>query len=214
MRIDMPTSTRWKNLKREIDALREHFLPSPFDPLGVYLHSGRVQAHTRAFIVLSHAEIESYLEEWAKEIARKCEDLWTSSSKVTDPLAYLLVTLSERIELPITLTGSKDTQQRLLESCKELFPKYYKHIKDNHGIKEKNVLALLAPLGVPAAALGSTLLPNLDSFGTLRGTHAHQSAKAVRNVLDPETEYNRVAELANELLALDQWLLGYKRRIR
>jgi len=209
-------SKRWKQLKREIGTLRKQFLPDPFDPLGVYPKSIRVQAHTRAFLVLSHAEIESYLEEWAKEIARASEVVWLSSGKITEPLAFLLATLAQRIEIPPTplVTNWKDSPQRLAEASVKLFQKYYKQIKDNNGIKEKNVLALFAPLGVPATTLGSTLLPNLDSLGALRGTHAHHSAKAVQSVLDPETEYNRVIDLVDELLVLDQWAANYKRRIR
>ena len=212
----MPESKRWRDLKREVGTLRRHFLPDPFNPLGVYSNSIRVQAQTRAFLVLSHAEIESYLEEWAKDIARAAEVVWTSSRKITEPRAFLLATLAERIEVPTTLVGphGKDSPQRLLEASVKLFQKYYKQIKDNNGIRERNVLALFAPLGVPAAALGSTLLPNLDTLGALRGTHAHQSSKAVEAVLDPETEYKRVSALLDELVAVDGWLAGYKRRIR
>jgi hypothetical protein len=211
----MANSKRWKDLSREVGALRKHFLPNSFNPLGQYPDLTRVQAQTRAFLVLSHAEIESFIEEWAKEIARASEVAWTSSNKITAPLTYLFATLAERIEVPTTLSGakSKDSPQRLADASLKLFQKYYKQIKDNHGIKEKNVLALFAPLGVPAAALGSTLLPNLDSLGALRGTHAHQSAKAVQAVLDPETEYNRVTALVADLVVLDDWLVRYKRRI-
>ena len=212
----MPTSRRWNDLKRQVDTLRKHFLPDPFHPLGSYSDATRVQAHARAFLVLSHAEIETYLEEWAKEIARACERVWTSSSRITGPLTFLLATLSERIEVPTTLAGpkAKDSLQRLTDASVKLFQRYYKQIKDNNGIKERNVLALYAPLGVPAGALGPTLLPNLDSLGVLRGEHAHQSAKAVQNVLDPETEYNRILALVSDLKTLDEWLVNYKRRIR
>ena len=212
----MPRSKRWRDLERETTNLRKHFLPDPFDALGVYPNAVRVQAHTRAFVVLSHAEVESYLEGWAKEIARTSERVWASSSKVTKPLAFLLATLAERIEIPVTLAGPKarDSAQRLADVSVKLFQKYYKMIKDNNGIKEKNVLALFGPLGISAAALGSTLLPNLDSLGSIRGTHAHESAKAVPSVLDPETEYKRVVALVKELEILDEWLAKYKNTIR
>src|SRR5258708_12724498 len=96
----MPRSKRWKDLRQEIAALRKQFLPDPFHPLGQYADAARVQAHTRAFLVLSHAEIESYLEGWAKEIARPAERVWLSSAKITAPLAFLLATLPKRIPLP------------------------------------------------------------------------------------------------------------------
>ena len=102
----------------------------------------------------------------------------------------------------------------MAEAAARLFPRYYRRIRANHGVKEQNILSLYAPLGVPFAVLGPTLLPNLDSFGTLRGTHAHQSGKAVVSVLDPETEYMRVVNLVNELRALDAWLVEYRKRMR
>jgi hypothetical protein len=212
----VPTSRRLKGLDREIALLRKQFLPDPFDPLGNYSDTKRVQAYTRAFLVLSHAEVESYLEEWAKDIARASESIWLSSGRMTKPLAFLLGTLAERIALPerLSVPNIKDGPQRFADGAVKLFQKYYKQIKDNNGIKEQNVLVLFGPLGVPAAALGSTLLPNLDSLGSTRGTHAHHSAKAVQSLLDPETEYKKVSALLIDLGAFDQWLVAYRHSIR
>jgi hypothetical protein len=166
--------------------------------------------------VLSHAEIESYLEGWAKEIARASEDIWLSSTRMTSPLTFLMATLAERIQIPDTIRvpNSKDGPQRLADAAVKLFQRYYKQIKDNNGIREKNILTLFGPLGIPATAYGSTLVPNLDNLGAIRGTHAHESAKAVRSMLDPETEYKRIVALLADLVVLDQWLMAYKRRIR
>jgi len=212
----MPTSKRWKHLRAEVETLRKQFLPDPFDPLGVYVGQAGVQAHTRAFLVLTHAEIESYIEEWAKEIARSSEVLWQASRRIAQPLHFLLASISDGIDLPPTLIGPKvrDSQQRLEDEMIKLFQKYYKRINDNHGIKEANILSLFGPLGVPATAFGPTLLPNLDYFGELRGTHAHHSAKAVVTPLDPETEYQRAVDLVTDLTDLDLWLVQTKRRIR
>ena len=212
----MPRSKRWHELQRETNRLREHFLPEAFEPLGVYPNAARVQARTRAFLVLSHAEIEGYLEGWAKELARAAETAWTGSGKITRPLTFLFAILADRVAVPETLVGptAKDSPQKLAEASVKLFQRYYKVIKDNNGIKEKNFLALFAPLGIPASALGLTLLPGLDSFGALRGSHAHASASAVASVPDPETEYKRVVDLVNDLGPFDDWLRSYKAKIR
>jgi hypothetical protein len=140
-------------------------LPDEFDPLGGYPDFNRVQAYTRAFIVLSHAEIETYLEGWAKDITSACESVWKSSTRVTNPFAFLLATISERVEIANSLADAKgkDVPTRLLDESIKLFQRHYKQIKDNHGIKEKNFWTLFAPLGVPSGALSSTLLPNLWS---------------------------------------------------
>jgi hypothetical protein len=109
---------------------------------------------------------------------------------VTTPLIVLVSTLGERID-----PRGRDNPQKFADASTRLFQKYYGNIKDNHGVKEANVLGLFAPLGVPVSALGLTLLPDLDNFGKVRGRHAHLSAKAVQSVLDPETEYKRVTDL-------------------
>lgn len=212
----MPNSKRWNALRQGVETLRTHFLPPVFDPLGNYADSVRIQSHTRAFLILSHAEIESYFEEWAKEIARSSENLWNSSSRVSRPLAFLLSTLAAQFKIPETIQGaSKDIPQMLSDAVTTVYSRYYKQIKDNHGIKEKNLLDLFGPLGLAPAALSSTLLPSLDHLGKSRGDHAHLSAKAVQSVLDPETEYKRVRDLiVGDLATLDQWLSGYKRQVR
>jgi hypothetical protein len=212
----MATSKRWRVLKREVDKLRREFLPDQFDPLGIYANPARVQSHARAFLVLCHAEIESYLEEWAKDIGRASEIVWNSSKRFSKPFVFLLMTLGKRLEVPTKLAvgSAKDTPQRLTDAAVVLYTEYYTRIRNNHGIKERNVLDLFGPIGVPATALGSTLLPNLDTLGSLRGEHAHHSARAIQSVLDPETEYKRVDALINELLVLDEWLGKCKRQIR
>ena len=160
-------------------------------------------------------KLKNYLEDWAREIAKASEKAWKSSTKITVPFAYLLATIAERIGVPQTLQGnSKDSTQRLADEVTKFFPKYYKQINENHGVKGKNILQLLGPLGVPSSALGATLLPNLESFGALRGAYAHKSARAVAQVLDPETEYKRVYDLVQELAPLDQWLVAHKRRVK
>jgi hypothetical protein len=212
----MPPSTRWKGLGTEIAVLRKQFLPDPFDPLGNYADSNKVQALTRAFVILSHAELESYFEGWAKELAGAAEKVWKSSQRVTAPLAFLLATVGDRIIVPQSVVGpnAKDSPERLAGVVEDLFRRYYKSINEINGVKEHNILSLFAPLGIPAIALGSTLPPSLDSLGSLRGTHAHHSGIAIQNVLDPQTEYNSIAALLQELLLLDQWLVSYKKRVR
>jgi hypothetical protein len=209
-------SSLWMTLKREIGTLRKHFLPNPFNPLGVYGERARVHAHTRAFLVLSHAEIESYLEGWAKEIARASEIVWNRSGRVVTPLACLLSSLGERIVPPTTLStsGAKDSQQKLADAITKVFQRYYKLIKDNNGVREQNVLSLFGPLGVQSAAFSPTFLPTLDALGVIRGAHAHNSAKAVASVLDPETEHSRIDSLLTDMIVFDNWLTAYKRKVR
>ena len=78
------------------------------------------------------------------------------------------------------LARPKDSHQRFADMITNLFTEFYTIIKNNHGVKEMNVLRLFDPLGVPATAYGATLLPNLESLGQIRGLHAHASIQADR----------------------------------
>lgn len=210
----MVTSPKWASLCGEIEALKGYFLPAQFDPLGIYFNNDLVQAQTRAFLVLSHAEIESYLEEWAKDIARTAEKLWREHNKVSIPLASLVATIGERVSIPPKLSNPAASRHPLDRITTSLFQKYYERIKDNNGIKEANVLSLFYPIGVPESAFESTLLASLDSFGAIRGSHAHLSARAVVSPLDPETEYNRVRNLLRDLEEMDKSLGSYLTQIQ
>lgn len=192
------------------------FLPPVFDPLGTYPDGPKVQAHTRAFVVLCHAEVESYLEGWAKELARAAESTWTNAKRATLPFTHMLATLAQRIDLPVSfqVQNARDGPQRLEEEAVKLFQRYYKLVRDNNGVKEHNVLSLFGPLGVPSIAYGTTLLQSLDAFGSARGTLAHQSVRSVQATADPETEFNKIRALLVELEVLDTWLAAYRRQIR
>lgn len=211
-------SSRLEALRRQVAVLRRQFLPDPFDPLGNYPDGDLTQAHARAFLVLSHAEVESYLEEWAKDIARAAERVWTGSQRVAPALGFLLAASEERVAAVESLTTKpgQDSHFRMDTAVKAVLQKYYRRIKENNGIKERNVLSLFDPIGVPASAYAPTLMPNLDALGSKRGEHAHYSSRAVAltSVLDPETEHRRVQTVVGDLVSLDAWLTGYKRRIR
>ena len=209
-------SKRLGQLEQGIRELREQFLPDPFDPLGQYRDGQRAQAHTRAFLVLSYAEFESFLEEWAKELARSAEKLWSTRGRIAVPLSFLLSWYDERLAPSDSMAspGAKDSHQRLADIVSKLFPANYKRVKDNHGVKDLNVLRLFGPLGVPSSAFGTTLLPSLDDLGTVRGAHAHHSARAVLTPLDPETEFKKVDGILRDLRTLDAWLVSYMRKVR
>lgn len=203
-------SIRFRNLERETKRLRRELLPNPFDPLGLY--PPRVQTQTRAFLLLAHAAVESHLEEEAKRIARKAEDTWLRKKRITRPLAFLLASSMKPFGIPAS--GGKRTPEKLIEnSARDAFQWYFRSLKENHGLKESNMMALFGPIGVEAAMFGPMLLPTLDSFGEDRGVHAHAGATVVHH-LDPQTEHDRVVQLLQELEAFDRALRQYEKSVR
>lgn len=201
-------------MQTQVEALRRHLLPNPFDKLGSYADSDKVQTHTRAFVVLCHAELEGYFEAWTKDLLRKAEQLWTKNRRISPLVPYLIVFRSG-IKPPQALANaSQDAPSLLSAEISSGFNDLYKAIKDNHGIKEKNLLPLLTPLGIPGSALTSSLIADLDSFGSRRGEHAHSRTASVTSVLDPEIEFDRVCRLIDDLKPFDAWAGSLWARLR
>lgn len=67
--------------------------------------------------------------------------------------------------------------------------------KDNHGIKQANLLAMLLPIGFSPDKLDSVQLEEFDNFGSARGAVAHGGPGYVRQSVDPKAEYERISKL-------------------
>src|SRR5258708_2913799 len=133
----MVQSRKWTALKKQVERYRDHLLPETFSPTGTYRSYDKIQICTRAFILLCHAEIECYLEEWAKEIARVSEDLWMRTGRVSLPMAFLIGSKGERLRPAVTMgnLGKKDSPLLFKEFVEDCFREYYTLLTGNNGVK-------------------------------------------------------------------------------
>ena len=76
----------------------------------------------------------------------------------------------------------------------------------NHGIRERNVLKLLLPVGIREIEIESAWLATIDGFGNNRGTTAHQSAKKPQTIPDPKSELETVKAILKGLVPIDRRL--------
>ena len=81
-------SARDRQLDRRIGKLRVHLLPFHFSPTGTY--SADELDKARAYRLLVHAEIESYLEDSARRIANESLKQWTTTQKARPVILSLL----------------------------------------------------------------------------------------------------------------------------
>ena len=58
-------------------------------------------------------------------------------------------------------------------------------------MKSKNILDMLKPIGLNGTHLDNVWLQTMDTYGEVRGGHAHNSRRAVTPI-DPQTEQNLV----------------------
>jgi hypothetical protein len=205
----MPRSVRFRTLTKELSRLKKQFLPK-ISPTGLY--SERQLALTLAYRVLAHAEIEAYLEDRVREVVIDAKKDWDNTGKTRRALICLLAFSGQMMDTPPnTLTptnSSQDAWEKKLKISKKLdsaITCFYRVIKQNHGVKEANILALLLPIGIDSDDLDSAWLATMNTFGEQRGLVAHSSATSYRTVQppDPATELSTVQQIAQGLLQVD-----------
>lgn len=202
----MATSNRYKELKRRVRKLRSALLPGKFDPTGTYRCAERVHLRAISFRILIHAEIEQFIEDRAHELFDEAWNAWVSHGVPSRVLAALLAFSGHQMPSPPSKLGS--TAKNDHDDIRGLLLRARKHWKDevyknNHGVKEANLLGLLLPLGIDGGDLDTTLLADLTSFGGLRGAAAHRSSVGVLTYADPKSEYDQASQLVTALESLD-----------
>lgn len=208
----MAASLHYQDLVREHAKICRDLLPKNFDPTGNY--PDRVFTATLAYRVLSHAEIESYLEDRAFETALMATKAWKEKGKSSKTLLGLLAFSGQDIESPpISVDLSQPTQpdswedkiqlSKRIESAMNVFSYA---VKNNHGIKENNVHRLLLPIGIEFHELDPILIADLNSFAEERGEAAHLSSRKNRakQQINPKDELFRVKSIIARLIKIDQ----------
>ncbi|MFE6803950.1 HEPN domain-containing protein [Streptomyces sp. NPDC057681] len=200
-------SKRFDELTARIDELRRHFIPKQFEPTGTYDDS--VYEYARAFRVLVHAEFESFIEDRVIEVIDLAVTRWNSSRTVSPVLVAALAYRESAFSFPDSLADASQRRSKYpelsarIESTRSELHKYAR--KQNHGIKERNLLKMLLPVGVLEADLDVVWLGNTNTWASKRGEVAHNSAK-VQVRLDPQKEDETVKEILKGFGDLDELL--------
>ncbi|MBD2629763.1 HEPN domain-containing protein [Trichormus variabilis] len=206
----MPKSTRFRILTRELNRLKKQLIPKP-SLTGLY--SNRQLTRTIAYRVLAHAEIESYLEERALEVVRNAKNIWDNTGKINLTLICLLgfsgLNMDEPPETLSPQRGSRTVKDEKIKIKKKIdlaLANFNRVINENHGLKEKNLLALLLPIGLDIRDLDTSWLATMNTFGENRGEVAHKSATfySINQQINPVDEVNMVKQIIQELLRIDE----------
>ena len=204
-------SDRFKHLRSAVSELRRLLLPKHFDPAGQYKYQDRVRARSISFQILCHAEFESYFEDRAIDIASSALHYSNSNGKINHTGAHLLAFSGVEASLPpASLSphhkkrgwrGMTNASDRLKDAT-NIFVRYAQD--ENHGIKEKNLSRLLLPIGLEPGQIDSTLVSELNSYGSSRGGYAHSSTtKHAQVAINPQDELKRVRRILSLLIPLD-----------
>jgi predicted nucleotidyltransferase len=206
----MRPSRRYKEMARAIEHLRTALLPGTFSDTGTYARPRHVHIRTVSFRVLAHAEIESYLEDRASEIHGVAWELWKKYRQPSHTLTCLLgfsgVSTFPPAESLTVLSGGQRHYVDIAIPLDKANNVWKDNLRRNNGLRERDVLSLLLPIGVQHSILDQTLLNDLNSFGSARGEVAHTSTVGVTTFFDPKTEYSRVLQILEALSGLDEAL--------
>lgn len=203
----MANSSRFRELRQRLAELRRHMLPAKFSPTGAY--SGRQIDRTRGYRLLAHAEIESFIEEIAKEAAVTKISEWKKKRLASDLLICFLAFYhagwtSEPENEPINDQNSRPKVRDSVSEAVDMAMRQYNAIlESNHGIREPNIKKMILPLGVRKEDLDHTWLIEMDQFGRNRGDLAHNSFKALQPI-DPKSELETINRLLTGLGQLDR----------
>lgn len=183
---------QYKELKRRIDYLLSHHLPSA-NPTGVYTRKEKDEI--RSFFLLSHAEFEYYFEEVGREKAKEALDKWLANHEYKSKvLLYLAVFLDSTEKVKQSETSE--------DKIKAIVGQYFIMLKNNNGIKQDSILKILCSIGIDHDQIDYSWLNTITSYGTSRGEIAHTSAR-VQNLKDPIDISKDVNYIMKEISSLD-----------
>jgi hypothetical protein len=198
-------SLRYEELEHRLDELRMLFLPSKFDPTGLY--EDPVYERTKAYRVLVHAEFESFIEDRVLAVVTRSFDHWKSSGVATTALLAVVAFKGLVHPLPESLAEAAikkkfpDLEARV-EQAKNAFSRYVR--MENHGIKARNLIRMLMPIGITEADIDAQWLTTTEAWATARGEVAHKAAAKVQVSPDPHIELKIVNIILDGFRQLDE----------
>lgn len=171
----MGKSKRLRQLYSRILFLENNILPSS-KIHGNYTR--KEQDLIKSFILLTHAEIEAYIEDIAKDKIQQAIRNWNLTRNKSNCLKSVLAFVGSEINF-----DNDSNAKNLAHRINRIISHYFNSIIDkNHGIKENNILKILLPLGIEINQFDLTWLSTMNSFGATRGLFAHSSNRIHSNV--------------------------------
>lgn len=179
----MANSARHNKLTSRISFIESKLLP-PIKLSGNY--TKKESDLVRSYVLLAHAEIESYFEDIASEIVTRSLQAWITSRRRSACLLSIMTFCGEEIKWE-----NRNEKNKIETRIRVTAAHYINLLKSNHGVKSKNILNILLPIGVEESSLDQTWLTIMDEFGKKRGSFAH-SSHSVQAQIDLKTEKDRI----------------------
>lgn len=197
------SSSRLVNTLAHLSDLRRQFIVVRQPPV----YSGAEHNRARAFVVLSHAALEDYLEGIALEVVDSSLRAFKADQSPRTSLLALLTYAADAEPANAFAGGQWGIRGHLQDSRQAL----RQWTERNNGLKAKDVLRLLLPVGIKESDLGATWLQHMDDLGELRGRVAHKAnLPGAQAPLDPHDALEAVARVLPNLCRVDAKLCALR----
>jgi|GEM_PF-1174010 len=138
------------------------------------------QELARAFIVLSHAEIEFYFESLCEEIISHAENEFRAGRVAKSALGLITFSSSPAQNGgQLLISGSKQYPRKLSERFHASAQAHRKVCEGNNGIRQKYLAPMFVPLGLTDESIDPNWIVSIDAFAERRGAIAHKSMSHV-----------------------------------
>lgn len=204
--MSMVQTTDYYELENRLNDLERHLMPEvKYD--GHY--TAKELDYIRAYRLLVHAEFEHYFEEITKKIVTSSLRNWLENGEVNQTLLSILAFVKVDFgSFPDSKDDKKGEKFNSLEKrLRKATSNFMAIINENHGIKEKNIVQLLLPLGLSINDVDQIWLNTINSFGKNRGEVAHRSAK-VQQPINPSDELAVISRIKEGIRNIDLKLKG------
>jgi hypothetical protein len=167
------------------------------------------QYRLRAYRLLTHAEIESYIEGLILLKINIEKIKWATTKIIPNCFASIMAYSKQEFPNISNHLAEITTRNDITFRTTTIINNFEAMIKRNNGIKEENIIPLIVPLGIDYSNISQTLLNNLSSFGQNRGNTAHNSSK-VQSPINPVDETNIINQIVQEIQTIDSLIMEIK----
>lgn len=197
------SSKFYKSILRREKVLRNKFINKRVYNKPQTMYS---QDMLKSYRILIHAELENYFENFSVQIAEKALEVWNNRKYISIVILSILAYCEYDFKNIGKRLNEIDSGNDLNFRINKAISCFRENIKLNNGIKEQDIIPIIVKLGIDYRMINQTLLSNLSAYGALRGDVAHKSYKVI-SIIDPSDEVNKVNQIINELISLDELIL-------
>ena len=184
------------DLRHAVSGLEQKFI-SPHCPVMPGVDPATYNLDVRAYLLLSHAALEQFVEDLCLELLTRSVDAWESNHHLSESLLALVAFHADK--LPISDNEREpeltffDHIRNGIAKAKVAFSSYL--TRKNNGVSVKYLRQMLLPVGL-SVPTDPKLVGSLAQLASYRGDNAHKHR--VTKVTDPE----RAREWVNDCIQM------------